>query len=395
MGQRAELVALMVHGRIPVTELSALFGVSRKTAYKWRARYAAAGLAGLADASRRPQTHPAAMSAAVRAALVALRARYPQFGPKKLRHVFATEHGAATAPAASTIGTLLRRLGLTQPARRRRHRTVEPQPAPSLAPTPNATWTADFKGEFRLGDRTYCFPLTVLDHCSRYLLRAQGLRGTGYPGARPVFDSAFREFGLPQCIRTDSGVPFCGNGPAGLTRMTVWWLKLGIRHERIPPGHPEHNGRHERMHRTLKAYVARPPARTLAAQQRALDRFRRHFNDERPHEALHMATPTSLYRPSPRRYDPQIGTADPSYPGHVERRRVEAKGYVRWRGGHVFVSTALASELVGLEEIADGVWRLTFGSALLGHLVENDAHISGLVRPRKQHGPIVLPMSPV
>lgn len=388
MEQRAAVVALMEHGRLAVQAVCELYGVSRKTAYKWRGRYQAAGLRGLEDRSRAPHTQPTALTSEERRAILALRTRYPQFGPKKLRHLLRLQAGPGRVPATSTIGLVLQRAGRV-PARRRHPARVAATPL--RPPTgPNTTWAADYKGEFRLGDRSLCYPLTITDGFSRFLLRAHGQRGTQSTAARAVFESAFAEYGLPEAIRTDKGAPFCSHGPAGLTRLSVWWTKLGIRHERVACA--QQNGRHERMHRTLKAYVTRPPAATLAQQQDALERFRTFFNTTRPHEALAMQTPATVYRPSARPYDGRARS--PDYPGHFECRRVRSKGQIIWRSTPIFISAALAGEPVGLEAIEDAAWRVTFGALLLGYVLDDELDL-GLIRPNSQRGRLVLPMSPV
>lgn len=389
MEQRAELVALLEHGQLSVAAVCALFHVSRKTAHKWRGRYARDGLAGLADRARAPRTHPNATPAAMCAAVVALRREQHRFGPKQLRRVLRDRDPGATLPAVSTIGAILRRAGLTA---RRARAVAHASPGGPLGSceAPNATWAADFKGEFRLGDRTLCYPLTITDLFSRYLLRAQALRSPDTLSTRAGFEAAFREYGLPATIRTDGGHPFAGHGAAGLSQLAVWWIKLGIRPERIR--RPQQNGRHERMHRTLKAYVARPPRHSRAAQQRALDAFQTHFNTERPHEALDQQTPAALYHPSVRAY-PRV-VAPPEYPGHFERRQVRTRGDIKWRTHQIFVSHPLAGEVVGLEEIDEGVWRMLFGPVLLGYVLDAEPQL-GLLHPHGQHRKLVLPMCPV
>jgi hypothetical protein len=233
------------------------------------------------------------------------------------------------------------------------------------AQEPNDLWTTDFKGEFRMGDGQLCYPLTTADRMSRYLLGCRGRSSVAIEGARGVFERLFRRYGLPRKILSDSGVPFASpRSPRRLSRLSVWWIKLGIEPVLIEPGHPEQNGAHERMHRTLKAATARPPAGSMPAQQRSFNRFRGEFNHERPHEALDMRTPAELYVPSPRLYSDK--TPDVEYPGHYEVRRVRLKGDIKWRGRMLYVSTVLSGEPVGLEEVDDGLWSLCFGPLLLG-----------------------------
>jgi transposase InsO family protein len=388
--QRAQLVSLMAHRSRPVQGLCAVFGVSRKTAYKWLGRYRAAGLDGLMDRSRAPRRRPQALSPDVEDRLRALRERYPLFGPKKLRVMLQLEHPAVPVPAVSTIGALLRRAALSQP--RVRHVRARPRPtALRVATAPNVVWTADFKGQFRLGDRSLCYPLTIADAYSRFVLRVAALRSVERRPTHTVFDAAFREYGLPETIRTDGGPPFCNVGPLALTRLSVWWIKLGIVPERIAPGCPQQNGRHERMHRTLKAYVARPPQYDRREQQAAHERFRHFFNATRPHEALGLQPPAGVYVPSPRRYDGHA--PDPAYPGFFERRRVQSHGELSWRGRWLFISEALCGETLGLQEQDDGLWRVFFGPHLLGHLLDRHLHL-GLIPLNTKLSRRVSPMSP-
>jgi putative transposase len=244
-------------------------------------------------------------------------------------------------------------------------------------------WTADFKGHFRTRDSLYCYPLTVKDGFSRFLLGCKGLLSTEHEGVEPVFERLFREYGLPGVIRTDNGVPFATQAIRRLSRLAVWWIKLGIVPELIEPGHPEQNGRHERMHRTLKAETAKPPAANLRAQQRVFDRFRREYNEERPHEAIGQRTPASLYHPSARAYPDKLPAIE--YPGHFEVRRVSRNGGVRWRCHRsqgpgqpwLNVSHVLAGEYVGLEEVDTEIWSVYFGSVLLGRFDEREMKIYG------------------
>jgi transposase InsO family protein len=391
--QRAELMGLIEHGTVSVSSLCAVFSISRKTAYKWLARYRAAGLEGLVDRSHAPRHCPHALAATTAQRIRALRLRYPRFGPKKLRVMLHQHHPDTVVPAASTIGRFLRRAGLSTRARRGPRAHLGSWPALRAITHPNAVWTADFKGDFRLGDGSRCVPLTIADAYSRYLLRNPPLPNMQSQPARRVFDSAFREYGVPDAIRTDNGIPFYTVGPAGLTLLSAWWIKLGITPERIRPGCPQQNGRHERMHRTLKGYCARPPTATRALQQRRHDEFRHFFNTVRPHEALDQQTPASRYRPSHRRYDPTA--CELIYPGHFERRYVKRRGDILWRGRRLFISQAMVYDPIGLEEIDDGVWRVFFGPVLLGHLL--DAELDhGLIHINSRlHDWLVSPILPV
>lgn len=255
---------------------------------------------------------------------------------------------------------------------------------------PNSIWTADFKGEFKTRDRRYVYPLTIVDGYSRYLLACQGLRSTAARLSKPVFNRLFEEHGLPRIIRTDNGVPFGTTALARLSELSVWWIRLGIYPELTEPSHPEQNGRHERMHKTLKAETTRPPSGNLSAQQIRFNRFRDEYNEERPHEGLGQETPASVYRASPRKLPRELPRIE--YPGHFEVRLVAANSMIRWKSNRVFVSQTLAGEHVGLEEVDDGRWDVYFGPIKLGRMDERKLHIEddrGRWVPTK-----VLPMSP-
>ncbi len=319
----------------------------------------------LVDRSRAPRLHPQATPAPVVARLVELRKRFPTWGPKKLRAWLMVREPEQYWPSESTIGALLKREGLVQPRPKRRRTPYATQPL-AAATDPNYVWCADFKGAFRVGGK-YCHPLTITDACSRYLIRCEAFDGEQYEPTRAVFESAFREYGKPLRIRTDNGSPFASKAPGGLSRLSVWWVKLGILPERIEPGKPQQNGRHERMHRTLKQETARPAHPTKAEQQAAFDSFRVEYNNERPHEALGQQTPASRYEPS---QWPLTEPEDPIYPDDFEVRRVHKEGTMRWRYGKLNVSAVLAHEVVGLEPLDNGHWQLWFGPIYLGLLKE-------------------------
>jgi putative transposase len=356
-------------------ELCRRRGVSRKTGYKWLARYLEEGADGLRDQSRAPREHPNQMLAEVSDAVVALRREYPLWGPEKLRVRLRQTMPEIMWPAASTIGELLKRKGMTAPVKR--HRKAGPSLHPlSHVQEANQVWCVDFKGWFRCGDGSRCDPLTLTDAHSRYLLRCQALEGQEGRGVRDVMEAAFREYGLPEALRSDNGEPFASAGVGGLSRLSVWWLKLGIRPERIPRGKPQHNGRHERMHRTLKAATARPAAGSLRLQQQAFDAFQREYNWERPHEGLQMQTPSACYAASGRAYPSRL--AEPRYGDEWEVRRVRECGRMRWWSGNVFVGKALAGEQVGLEPQDDGLWRVWFYGYPIGLLNERKGRIEKL-----------------
>jgi transposase InsO family protein len=345
------------------------FGVSRDTGYKWLARYETHGVAGLVDRSRAPRSHPNAVDEATRGLILAARAAHPTWGPRKLRVLLGRTHRRRVSwPAASTIGELLRREGLSVP-RKRRRRVERDTRCHDAALWPNDLWCIDFKGWFLTGDGLRCDPLTVTDQASRCLLRCRAMRGTGVDAVRPVLEAAFRELGLPRAIRSDNGAPFASRALAGLSPLSVWWIRLGIDHRRIDPGHPEQNGAHERMHRTLKGEAASPPARDARRQQERFDAFRAEFNDERPHEALGMETPSSRYEPSDRPYParlPELEYARATARDGWEVRRVQQRGEFHWKNRRVFLSEVLAGEPVGLEPLDDRYWRAHFGPVDLG-----------------------------
>jgi putative transposase len=340
------------------------FGISRKTGYKLWQRYQADGAQGLFDRSRAPQRVPHRLGADMEELLVATRKDHPTWGPRKLRAWLEGKHPGVTLPAASTIGALLVRKGLV--ARRRRRPTTMPYPLPlTSADAANDVWCADFKGQFRLRSGAYCYPLTISDRYSRFLVACEGLESTHSESAMLVFEAAFRRYGLPCVIRTDNGTPFASRGVFGLSRLAVRWLRLGIRPERIERAHPEQNGQHERMHRVLKAETTRPAAVGLLQQQERFDRFVDEYNHERPHEALGQVPPASLYQPSTRAW---AAPADPDYPLHDDRRRVSRCGHfcLAGRGRNIFVCQALAGELVGLRQLDDHLWLVSFVDLDLG-----------------------------
>lgn len=356
---------------VTFTELCALYGISRITGYKWRHRAEQSGVDFLEELSRRPHACPHATPRELQERLLDARRHHPTWGPRKLltlvRRQDRRRGGSFAWPARSTVAELLKRNGLTAT---RRRRVVRGHPGRPLTPmtAPNVIWTADFKGQFRLGDGHYCFPLTVQDGFSRYLLGCRGLTGTSTEESRPVFQRLFQEYGLPEIIRTDNGVPFATNALRRLSQLSVWWIRLGICPELIEPAHPEQNGRHERMHRTLKRATARPPAPTGRSQQHRFDLFRHEYNLVRPHEALADATPASRYSCSPRPYPNTLPRVE--YPSHFEVRLVSTNGGVRWEHHWVNVSHVLAGEYVGFEEIDDGEWDLYFGRMKLGRFHE-------------------------
>ncbi len=389
MDQKTQFLADVLRGTVSMSEICAQYGISRKTGYKWLRRYRATGPPGLVDRSRRPQGCPQQTPAAVSAALLAARRRHPSWGAKKLLALMRRQDPKGPWPGRSTVCDLLQRHGLVRAPRARR-RLGHPGKPTTVARAPNELWCADFKGEFRTGDGQYCYPLTVTDAYSRYVLACQALPSTGTTGARAVFRRVFRAFGLPAGIRTDNGVPFATPTLARLSRLSAWWVRLGILPDLIEPGRPDQNASHERFHRTLKAETTRPAAATGRAQQRRFTRFCTEYNEERPHEALAFATPASLYRPSPRAWPRRLPPL--AYPAHFETRYVSANGGIRWNRRWVNVSVTCIGEYVGLEEVDDGIWTVYFGPLKLGRLLEQHLRIEDAHGRLRRHR--VLPMSP-
>ena len=362
MNERLKFIADYLKDEWSLSDLCQYYGISRKSGYKWLARYQAEGPSGLHDRSRAPNHHPNAVQKMIQDRIVAFRAEHPHWGPRKLVHRLRQLEPDTRWPAPSTVGEILKRHGLTVPRRRKRRTPPYAQPFREGL-HPNDVWCADFKGWFRTQCGTRIDPLTISDAVSRYLLRCQALMRPTRTTAQAVFTAAFQEFGLPAAIRTDNGVPFASTGLGGLSRLSVWWLRLGILPERIRPGHPEENGRHERMHRTLKQATAKPPRATPKAQQQTFDRFRTEYNQERPHEALDMQTPAQHYQPSPRPFPARLPEIE--YPSGYLVRRVRSNGQIRWQGRLIFVSEVLIGHRVGLIEVDNGTWRLDFGALKL------------------------------
>jgi putative transposase len=375
-------------GQVNVAELCRVFGISRQAGHGWIRRYQDArhDLQALARRSRRPHASPTAIAEDVQDVVVAARKQHPRWGPRKLRAWLMARSPRVPMPSASAIGAILKRRGLVTPRRRRRRHAVPVTQPFAACDRPNAVWCVDFKGWFRTHDQERCYPLTLIDAYSRYLLRCEGVAEPNGREVEYIFDSAFREFGLPAAIRSDNGPPFASTGAGGLTQLSVWWLRLGIRLERIEPGKPQQNGRQERFHLTLKLEV--PPAASLRPQQRAFDFFRREYNHERPHEALRQATPASVYEPSGRHYPCPLERPADAYP-YAHACRADKDGFIRWNRHRTFISSALAHETVSLLPGADTCWNVHFGPILLGSL--DDARPErGLIRPpkRPRRGPV-------
>lgn len=368
MSQRLEFVRAVLHrpSGQSIRDVCRATGITEKTGHKWLQRYGAGGPAALQDRSHAPHVPAHQIAAPMVAAILALREEQPTWGARKLREVLQREQPDQTWPAASTITTLLKRAGvLVSRPRARRERAAWAATHLTQPSAPNDVWAADFKGEFRLHRGPYCYPLTLSDLHSRYVLAVDGLPGIGTELTQAHCRRCFEQYGLPRVIRTDNGVPF--GAPlalGGLSTLGVWWIRLGIRPERIERGAPQQNAEHERMHRTLKAEVVRPPSPSFETQQRRFDHWRRTFNERRPHEALGDARPADVYRPSPRPLPRRLPLLD--YPDHVELRRVTPCGSVKWRAHRVFLSTVLSAEYVSFAETAEGEWTIAFGPLALG-----------------------------
>jgi putative transposase len=382
MDQKTQFIADYLRECQSMTELCALYDISRKTGYQLVARYLRLGPVGLEERSRNPESHPNQTPEPVVQAFVQARQRHPSWGAKKLLSIVHKRHPTWALPGRSTVCDILSRHGLVAKQRHRRH-IGHPGKPPTQILAPNDVWCADFKGQFKTGDGIYCYPLTVTDGFSRYLLGCQGLNSTRVAEAKPVFTRLFKEFGLPRRIRTDNGVPFATHTLARLSQLSAWWVRLGVLPELIEPGKPQQNGRHERMHRTLKAKTTRPPANTCRGQQRKFDRFRQEFNFERPHEALDMQTPASCYDASPREMPSTLPALE--YPDRFEVRYVSFNGGIRWNKSWVNVSITCAGEYVGLEEIDDGMWNVYFGPLKLGRLLERHMRIEDALGRLKRH----------
>ena len=371
MDERLRFVRDALSGRYTLTALCARYGVSRRVGYVWLARYEAEGRRGLEDRSHAPKHCPHKLAPELCELLVAERIAHPFWGARKLLAVLARRYPRVTTwPAPSTVADLLARHGLVH-KRRPRRRPTHPGVVRPVTTRPNDLWTADFKGQFRTTDGRYCYPLTIADLHTRFLLSCRGLLSTQTVTAKPVFERAFREYGLPIAIRTDNGVPFATQALHGLSFLNVWWMRLGILHQRSRPGCPQDNGAHERMHRTLKRQAIKPVRASTSAQQRNFDAFRQEYNEERPHERLAQQTPASQYDASPRPYPTKLPAIE--YPAHFLVKTVTSAGTFRF-GTHrlLYLANAMADQPIGLEETDDGIWAIYFNTILLATFDERD-----------------------
>ena len=384
--ERLRFVARLLEGE-QMSALCGAFGISRKTGYKIYERYKQWGIYGLTDRSRRPYRHAKQLPQALETQIVTLKKEFPDWGAPKIRERLRRLGLGIRCPAISTVHAVLDRHGLV--TRRRRRRTKAEGTTLSWPTGPNALWCADYKGEFMLANRRYCYPLTITDFASRYLLTCEALATTRETYAFPVFERVFAEFGLPEAIRTDNGVPFASpNALYGLSRLSVWWLRLGFHIERIRPGHPEQNGRHERMHRTLKKEATRPPDMNSLQQQARFDTFIERYNHDRPHQALAMKVPGEVYVPSPR---PYRGLPEIDYPFHDWTATVTYCGRICFKKRKVNLSQVFAGQAVGVKQVSERVWLVSFMDYDLGYFDDETCRLEPIENP---FGPKVLPMSP-
>ena len=386
MDERLRFIARLLDGE-KMAALCAEFGISRKTGYKIYDRYKDVGVHGLTDRSRRPYRQANQLPMAIEKTIVSLKKEYPGWGAPKIREKLRTRCPDVQCPAISTVHAVLDRHGLVVHKRRRRYRAEGT--ALSVPTHPNALWCADYKGEFMLANRRYCYPLTITDFASRYLLTCEALSSTQELYAIAAFERTFKEFGLPGAIRTDNGVPFSSpNALYGLSKLSVWWLRLGIQIERIKPGHPQQNGRHERMHLTLKREATKPAARNVLQQQGRFDAFVTRYNEERPHQALEMKVPADFYRPSAR---PYTGLPEITYPLHDWTATVTRCGRICWKRRKINLSQVFAGQNVGVKQVTDRIWLVTFMHYDLGYFDDETCRLEPIENP---FGPKVLPMSP-
>jgi len=378
MDEKLQFISYYLQDEWSISELCREFGISRKTGYKYIHRYEDIGLDGLKEQSKSPYRHPNAVPNKDVETIILLRSPHPTWGPKKLRAWLQHNKPRFHSPSASTIGEILKRNGLSAP--RRRSRKSPPYSQPFInCNSSNNTWCADFKGWFPTGDKKRCNPLTITDAYSRYLFRCQHVTQPDFNHVKPIFEAAFMEYGLPLAIRTDNGSPFATTTVAGLSSLSIWWIKLGIIAERIEPGKPSQNGRHERMHKTLKAETAKPPKSNLRRQQKAFDLFLNEYNNQRPHEALGQNTPASVYQYSNRIYPLRLPEIE--YPNDYQIRKVLHQGDIKWKSIHIYLSETLAGEHIGLKQIDDRYYQIYFSNISLAVL---DSFTFKIIKPTKQ-----------
>jgi putative transposase len=382
--ERLRFIARLLDGE-KMADLCREFGISRKTGYKIYNRYKDCGIDGLTDRSRRPYRQASQLPMQIEKLIVGLKKEYPHWGAPKIREKLRRLYPDIHCPAISTVHAVLDRHGLVKRRKRRRNKACGT--ALAHVTGPNELWCADYKGEFMLADRRYCYPLTITDYASRYLLTCDALSTTKEVYAFSVFERAFKDFGLPRAIRTDNGVPFSSpNALYGLSKLSVWWLRLGINIERIKPGHPEQNGRHERMHLTLKKEATKPAAENFLVQQARFDNFIDYYNTERPHQALNMKMPAELYKKSPRPYQ---GLVDLDYPFHDRAALVTNCGRICYKRRKINVSTVFAGQLLGVKQVTNSVWLVSFMHYDLGYFDAETVRLEPIKNPFRSN---VLPM---
>jgi transposase InsO family protein len=373
--QRLEMITDWLRGDYTVVELSHIYGVSRKTIHKWLNRYENEQLDGLKERNRAPLNHPNATAYEIIDMIVKAKLIHQKWGPKKLLARLKEEHSEIKWQVLSTISNILDRNGLVKRRHPRHHTPPYTEPFRSCSES-NSVWSADYKGQFRMGNGHLCYPLTISDNFSRYLLSCRGLEHPSHEETQPWFERTFREYGLPGAIRTDNGTPFASVAVGGLSRLSVWWIKLGIIPERIDLGEPQQNGRHERMHRTLKEAAVSPPRDNLNQQQRVFDRFQNEFNNERPHEALGQRTPAAVHRYSKKEYPAKLPKIE--YDNRTLVRHIHTSGCMKWKGDIIYVSENLCGENIGMRKISDHEWEMRFSFFPLGIFDENNRKIRPL-----------------
>lgn len=381
MDLKVQLISDWLHGRYSVTELARAYQISRKTVYKWIGRYQEEGAAGLMERSRAPAHCPHALDETLAEQIVAMKRRHPSFGPKKVMDRLREEQPEIAWPADSTAGELLKRQGLVKPRRYKPAFPADPQPF-ALGDQPNALWSVDYKGQYPSSSSDWCFPLTIIDTASRYLIGCQGVSGTDFAQAQAVFTLAFQEYGLPEAILSDNGPPFASCSAGGLTRLSLWWIRLGIQVHRTEPGKPTQNARHERMHHSLNYAIGdQMKGASMLMQQQFLTAFRYEYNTQRSHESLERCTPASLYTPSPRPYTPCLQPLE--YDEDQLVRSVRHNGEIKFKGGLVYISELLAKHPVGLRQIDEQYYEVRFSFHLLGYL---NTVTQQLEKPKLWHG---------
>ncbi len=367
MDEKIRFISDYLNGILTMTDLCDRYNISRQTGYKWIHRYIEEGTAGLENRPRAPRSHPKKTSQEMEAAILAVRRKHPRWGASKILTMLERQRQPGPLPGRTTVTAILTRNGCVTSPRKRVHRAHAGKPE-TVATTPNQLWAAACKGQFKTLDGIYCYPLTVTDSYSRYILSILALPSTALKATQAEFRRLFETYGLPERIRPDNGTPVASIALGRLSALSVWWIQLGIRPDLIEPGHPQQNGRHERMHRTLKAETTRPPEANLTAQQQRFDACRQEFNEVRPHEALQQATPAAVYVASAKKWPDRVKTLD--YPPHYEVRIVSKNSGIRWKCQWVSVSPLLAGQPIGLEEVAEGLWDVWDGPVWLGRLDE-------------------------